>query len=436
MYNYIFKKSFFRFKRSFRQYLTIMIEVFIGIFILGIFLNISMSLHNDYQYMLSKGDNLKFEILFSKVGKTNGLNNFDLMKWGQSEATPFEYKDESILPFDYQDCITLQQKFADDANVMFFIRRCLYYNDKKRNISKSFYMFFVSDKLFLELYKKPKTDYKIALVGYDAHDVLNKNNVLNKRDIIFNYSGSSPDKLIMNNGDKLEIHNLSATNNKETFNYLLKGISIESENQINTNSFIIIPIKYYYDFLHPKDIPDTHLQINLNNSSQLGIKLTNIIQYLNNKHGNQFSYTIDSELNKYIKTTETIRDNALFANIVTFFSLVVIIIGLSGLMLLLVNKRIKEYAISIALGATKKVIFLETLMEATIVCLIGGVLGTILETVVLSQKIICFNEFMVVVDNKVQFICIFAPILIGVLSTMFSMVKIVKLMPIEILKSL
>ena len=100
-------------------------------------------------------------------------------------------------------------------------------------------------------------------------------------------------------------------------------------------------------------------------------------QLLNLRHGQQdfFTYNMDGLLKTAEKTTRTLQ---MFLTLVAVISLLVGGIGVMNIMLVSVTERTKEIGIRMAVGARASDVLQQFLIEAVLVCLVGGALGVAL----------------------------------------------------------
>ncbi|AEV67932.1 FtsX-like permease family protein [Acetivibrio clariflavus] len=107
---------------------------------------------------------------------------------------------------------------------------------------------------------------------------------------------------------------------------------------------------------------------------------------------------------------------------------------LSGLFVLTINKRKREIAICLALGANKNVVYYEIILEMGIIAFLGTLLG------ILGSLILLLRGFeiatVVVFPNSIVIAALFGLSVFSVIiSSIPVLISIKKLMPIEILRS-
>ncbi|WP_272517290.1 MULTISPECIES: macrolide ABC transporter ATP-binding protein/permease MacB [unclassified Providencia] len=99
-----------------------------------------------------------------------------------------------------------------------------------------------------------------------------------------------------------------------------------------------------------------------------------LIRLLTLRHGKKdiFTYNLDTFIKTAEKTTQTMQ---LFLTLVAVISLVVGGIGVMNIMLVSVTERTREIGIRMAVGARASDVMQQFLIEAVLVCLMGGLMG-------------------------------------------------------------
>lgn len=110
------------------------------------------------------------------------------------------------------------------------------------------------------------------------------------------------------------------------------------------------------------------------NSQEAEQQLTRLLTLLHGKK-DVFTYNMDSLVQTAEKTTRTLQ---LFLTLVAVISLVVGGIGVMNIMLVSVTERTREIGIRMAVGARSGDVLQQFLIEAVLVCLVGGALGIML----------------------------------------------------------
>ena len=120
----------------------------------------------------------------------------------------------------------------------------------------------------------------------------------------------------------------------------------------------------------------------------------------------------------------------MFIGLVAGISLLVAGIGIANIMLVSLTERIKEIGVRKALGARKIDIFLQFLIEATLISIIGGIAGIILGLLFGNVVAYFLQQDPIIPFNWVLYsiqICVFMGIVFG----LYPAIKAANLNPID-----
>ncbi len=119
---------------------------------------------------------------------------------------------------------------------------------------------------------------------------------------------------------------------------------------------------------------------------------------------------------------------------VSILCLAVGALGVMGIMTLAVNERTKEIGLRLALGAKRRDIFLQFLVESLLVTLTGGVIGLLLGIVLVFILLPAFN-YPLIIPVKPVMISSILTVIIGILSGVYPAYRATKIDPAILLKS-
>lgn len=154
------------------------------------------------------------------------------------------------------------------------------------------------------------------------------------------------------------------------------GMNVTSGDNVKTNMYI--PLKSANNFIHD-ELKYPYIQIITKvgvDSNELVAKVKNFfdIYYKDNKNYEIKVFTMESMISMLTDMLSTIT---LAISIVAGIALVVGGIGVMNIMLVSVTERTREIGTRKALGATNSSIRTQFIVEAMIICLIGGFIGVV-----------------------------------------------------------
>jgi putative ABC transport system permease protein len=145
---------------------------------------------------------------------------------------------------------------------------------------------------------------------------------------------------------------------------------------------------------------------------------------------NFFYFTTESQIRMFNEATANLKMGAFVLGIV---ALVVAGIGIMNIMLVSVTERTKEIGIRKALGAKRSTILLQFLMEAVVLCNIGGLLGVAVGFG-LGNLVTVFTEFAVHIPMEWAVRGLVFCSIVGMVFGMWPAVRASRLVPIEALR--
>jgi macrolide transport system ATP-binding/permease protein len=116
------------------------------------------------------------------------------------------------------------------------------------------------------------------------------------------------------------------------------------------------------------------ITVRINDDTESSLAETAVTQFLERRHGTQDFFMLNTDDIRQTITSTT-RTMTLLVSAIAVISLLVGGIGVMNIMLVSVSERIAEIGVRMAVGARRQDILQQFLIEAVLVCLLGGMLG-------------------------------------------------------------
>lgn len=287
------------------------------------------------------------------------------------------------------------------------------------------------------VYQNVSANAQLNGVGEQFFDVkglkLESGRLFNRSDIA---SSASLAIIDQNTKDKLFKNGQSPLGKVVLLNrnpFEIVGVLAKQDNAFNSSE--MLRLYSPYTTVMNKVTGQRHISsitVKVNDDVEPQIAEQNLTALLRVKHGAQDFFTINSDSIK--KTVEnTTNTMTLLISSIALISLVVGGIGVMNIMLVSVTERTKEIGIRMAIGAREYNILEQFLIEAILICLIGGVVGVLLSYLIGVVFNAVVDSFTMSFSLSSIILALCCSTLIGVLFGFMPARSASKLNPIEAL---
>ncbi|WP_455218357.1 ABC transporter permease [Kaarinaea lacus] len=244
------------------------------------------------------------------------------------------------------------------------------------------------------------------------------------RDELFGRNSNPLNQVIRWGEDRLTVVGVLTEKNRDILNQL-------GAEEYEINKRILIPYTLYQQQFGVKDIHT--LQAAAVSVDKIDDATSELLELLGRRHNHRYEYVTES-MEGWIATAEKILNNiSLVGLVAASISLLVGGLGIMNIMGTSVIERTREIGIRKALGAFRRDILAQFLMEATVVSIVGGVLGMLLGLGA-GYAIGAISGYDLGVSWSTAFLALVVSIGVGIASGFFPARRAAGLKPVDALR--
>ncbi len=284
---------------------------------------------------------------------------------------------------------------------------------------------------------------KLAYIGKDARQNIAQLDDLNKKTMdgsklkngeCFDTIGMAfglTDSVLTLGTNQFKVRDIAPEISTVVLNDLFLSAKTTVDEWITPQNSIFLPLAYYQEYAYYLDSShrgnvDGWLKFEVVENDVGSMELYQMLDRLNALNAGQFSYQIDSHYLQLRETTMQLLDQTIQKMAIAISQLFMVAISSAGILYLILLKRIRNIAIAIMVGSTKKDQVFELLYEVYSIVLAGVVAGVL--------AYLLFNNERAVMSARTWFIVLWMGIVIGGIAASLSLIGIKRLTPVEILQ--
>jgi putative ABC transport system permease protein len=201
---------------------------------------------------------------------------------------------------------------------------------------------------------------------------------------------------------------------------------------IDFDDLVFIPVTVAMDLFNQEGL--TRISIKANSKSDIDPAISEAREILMRRHGNNEDFTIVSQADMLITFNKIASTMELVIIGIASISLLVGGIGIMNIMLVSVKERTREIGLRMAVGARRRDILMQFLVESVTISLLGGVVGLALGMFTMFVFNLLVPEMRIHFTPWVLLVSFGFSVAVGVFFGVFPARKASKLDPIESLR--
>ncbi len=212
-----------------------------------------------------------------------------------------------------------------------------------------------------------------------------------------------------------------------------KGVDVSGFDQDNQ---VFVPLNTFLKaFVNKRYINNISVKVIYNEwTSEAKTEITNILRKRHKIVGEKKDdFTVIDLKDVVALRTQAMDMIRVLGRIASLISFIIGGLGILSIMILIVNERKTEIGIRRALGARKRDILLQFLVESSTISWVGGTAG-LLMSIIASLIIFKITDLPIAISIFGLFITLVATILIGVLAGLYPAKKAIEIQPVNIIK--
>jgi len=428
MNRYILSSAFRNFKNNKKMYSFFVIEIFLAGLIMNIFMGIGYS-------------------SMKKLHDTKKELQNESIKIVMNSATR---KDDHY--FTEENYKYIKQKYGDKLKISYSVlERPSWFINSKRKVAE-INTLFVNDEFFqiffgnehMEGFELSKNVYVGKNVKGEFMESEGHRATFSKDD---NYSKffhelSMENEQFILNGNKFNIKPLEEVMGDRTEKIIEHSMiasiyDVREHDMVDLDNTIIIPMKYSKGI--EEFVSEVGYQINsvillkFNNNKKDDDTLFKIYNYLKKNHEGRYEYDFTSKFGELQRMVEKQKRIIKTINIILVFCLVIITIGINGLMVMNINRRKKNIAVAVTMGAKNSQIMMGIIYEVMMITIPPALIANILSGIAV-KNFIKMSEYKLVIPIYSYIIVFALSIVVGIVSCVIPINRLKKLMPLEVLR--
>jgi len=332
-----------------KSYMLIMVQIAAGAFVIYSSLTIYASIESRYEEMQDEVHTLTWHIVAQSSGDS---------------VTP---------PISYEQLLQLKQTYTETMFPLHFVYP-VYYTNEENQLTEA-YIIYASDdymKLMLQSEEPFETSSSVYM-GTGIKAFLEK-----KGELIKIFPGTPAyhvidDSLVIDKESHYSIQPIKSDSFEVQIHF---G---ETEKRALADQIVLLPLTAVYEHYTPKDEGTLRLSVRVNPSTS-GEEATTLIMQIVSQLFNwnpSYSYNVSTLLQQFLLKMTGVKDTAIIAFVISVVCLLLVVLGLTGLVHLLFNRRKQGLSILIAIGARRQDLWAALVVETMLPALLGVAIGVL-----------------------------------------------------------